>query len=271
MRFLRFVRVSVVHVSLSVRIKRFSVVSLGVRDGCACLKAQAKMARRLVVDCRERGLIQHLTAMGVPHSVESLAVGDVLCAYPSQGCDWVMERKRADDLAASIKDGRWREQSSRLFAAGQRVFFVVEGDLRWHDGGMYDAMFGAQLNANLRDSRCFRTMDVEETARLVRHLAQKLERFPAHTVSATGLRPPRTKRQREAEPENVFARQLMCVPSISERIAMCLVHHFGDLESLQAALRDVKTFPRVEIGGGKCVGKARVAKLRTHLVRAGAD
>ena len=52
---------------------------------------------------------------------------------------------------------------------------------------------------------------------------------------------------------------------------MCLVHHFGDLEELQAALRDVKTFPRVEIGGGKYVGKARVAKLRTHLVRAGAD
>lgn len=268
MRFLRFVRVSVVHVSLSVRIQRFSVVSLGVRDGCACLKAQAKMARRLVVDCRERGLIQHLSAMGVPHCVDSLAVGDVMCTFSGSGCDFVIERKRADDLASSLVDGRWREQTCRLFETNLRVFFVVEGDIRCIDG-MYESMLGAIVSASLRRSCCFRTTDLEETARLVVHLVKRMHKLPNPTGSV-GLRPPQTKRQREAETDHVFMRQLMCVPSVSERIAAVLVRRFVHLETLQEALRQT-TFPRVEIGGGKCVGKARLAKLRKHLVRAGAD
>jgi ERCC4-type nuclease len=179
-----------------------------------------------------------------------------------------MERKRADDFAASIKDGRWHEQSSRLFATGYRVFFVIEGDLRRL--GMYDSMMGAMVNASLRSSCCFRTMDVEETACLVLHLVKKLQKRPHASAVGTGLRPPhQSKRQRASEADNVFARQLMCVPSVSERIAVRLVEQFGDLEALQDALRDVQTFPKIQIGK-TCLGKARIATLARHLLKTGA-
>jgi ERCC4-type nuclease len=69
-----------------------------------------------------------------------------------------MERKRADDFSASIQDGRWREQTSRLFSTGHRVFFVIEGDLRGLDN-MYGPMVCAMVNARLRSSCCFRTQD----------------------------------------------------------------------------------------------------------------
>ena len=68
----------------------------------------------------------------------------------------------------------------------------------------------------------------------------------------------------------MFARQLMCVPSVSERIARALVDHFCDLETLQDALRDTSTFPRVQIGEKTCLGKARIAKLAKHFLRTGA-
>ena len=129
----------------------------------------------LEVDSRERGLIRHLAAKGAPCRVLSLPVGDVLCTYCDSGCAFIMERKRADDLACSIKDGRWREQASRLFSTGHRVFFVIEGDLRWLDG-MYDSLLGAVCNANLQASRCFRTMDIEETAFLVLHLCGQMQK-----------------------------------------------------------------------------------------------
>ena len=64
----------------------------------------------------------------------------------------------------------------------------------------------------------------------------------------------------------MFARQLMCIPSVSERIAESLVAHFGDLEALQKALRDTRSFPRVEIGAKRFLGKARIAKLAKHLL-----
>ena len=217
----------------------------------------------LTVDTRERLLMKHLEMKRVPYRAVSLPVGDVLCTYEGCGSSWIMERKRADDYAASIKDGRWREQTSRMFATGHRVIFCIEGDLRWL--GMHESMLGAIVNSSLRSSCCFRTWDTEETACIVLHLMKKLQNGPPPGISTGGLRPPQSKRQRAAEAEHVFVRQLMCVPSVSERIAVRLVQHFGDLESLQAALRD-GSFPRIQIGDKTFLGKARIATLAKHLV-----
>jgi ERCC4-type nuclease len=152
-----------------------------------------------------------------------------------------------------------------MFATGHRVFFCIEGDLRWL--GMYESLLGAMVNASLRSSCCFRTWDTEETACLVLHLMKKLQNCPPPGISTGGLRPPpQSKRQRASEADSVFARQLMCVPSVSEGIATKLVQHFGDLESLQAALRDVRGFPRIQIGNKTFLGKARIAMLAKHLV-----
>ena len=82
----------------------------------------------LSVDARERLLIEVLNRYGVAHAVKTLPVGDIICEY-DDGTSWIAERKRADDLANGIKTGRWREQQSRLFAAGSPVF-IIEGDLR---------------------------------------------------------------------------------------------------------------------------------------------
>ena len=224
---------------------------------------------RLAVDTRERALMKHLDAKRVPYRAVNLPVGDVLCTYEGCGSSWIMERKRADDFAASIQDGRWHEQSSRLFSSSYRVFFVIEGDLRWLDR-MYEPMIGAIVNSSLRSSCCFRTWDCEETACFVLHLMKKLQKCPPPAgVSTGGLRPPQSKRQRASEADSVFARQLMCIPSVSERIAMSLVQHFGDLEALQAALRDLRSFPRVQIGN-TFLGKARIATLAKHLLSTGA-
>ena len=217
----------------------------------------------LVIDSKEHGLIRALAAGRVAHEVKSLPVGDVLCTYEHGGCSWVMERKRADDLASSIKDGRWREQASRLFGSGLKVFFVVEGDLRGICG-MYESMLGAVVNANLRSSCAWRTWDVEETARLVAHLVAKMETLPKPIVEG-GLQPPKSKRKRCSE--NVFQLQLRCIPSISEAIADTLAERFSDIESLQDALRDVKTFPRIRVSARAYLGKARIAKLRAHLLK----
>ena len=84
----------------------------------------------LVIVNREHGLIRHLVTKCTSHRVASLPVGDLLCTYDAGGCSWIMERKRADDFAASIQDGRWREQTGRLMASGHRVVFMIEGDLR---------------------------------------------------------------------------------------------------------------------------------------------
>ena len=57
----------------------------------------------------------------------------------------------------------------------------------------------------------------------------------------------------------------MCIPSISERIARKLLEHFGALRSLQAALGDLSSFPRVRLDARTCIGNTRLQLLARYL------
>ena len=61
---------------------------------------------RLQVDRRKRALMQQLDATRVSYQALTLPVGDVLCTFDKGGCTFLVERKRADDFAAALKDGR---------------------------------------------------------------------------------------------------------------------------------------------------------------------
>ncbi|KAL2756860.1 hypothetical protein ACRALDRAFT_2101931 [Sodiomyces alcalophilus JCM 7366] len=103
----------------------------------------------LLLDVREvraktdRDYIQdELAKKGVKPIVRALEVGDVqwiakthdpavLTRHGAEGdevvLDWIVERKRLDDLISSIKDGRFHEQKFRLRRAGvKKVIYVVE-------------------------------------------------------------------------------------------------------------------------------------------------
>ena len=151
----------------------------------------------LLVDYRERRLAELLD---VPHLVRNLAVGDLVCDYGG-GNRWIAERKTASDLAQSIVSGRWRDQLHRLRETGCRIIFLVEGDLRSTTFN-YDSLLGAVINAELRKGSCvIRTVDLHETAAVVRHLVEKGEYEPGMPPSA--LTPPSvspaSKRERDCD------------------------------------------------------------------------
>ncbi|KJZ72622.1 Crossover junction endonuclease MUS81 [Hirsutella minnesotensis 3608] len=103
----------------------------------------------LVLDVREvraktdRDYMQEeLAKQGVTPIMRSLEVGDaqwiakcsdrsLLSAHGAEGdevaLDWIVERKRLDDLVGSIKDGRFHEQKFRLKRSGaQKVVYIIE-------------------------------------------------------------------------------------------------------------------------------------------------
>ncbi|KAF3358115.1 hypothetical protein VDGD_03195 [Verticillium dahliae] len=87
-------------------------------------------------------LQEELIKKGVKPIMRSLDVGDAqwiakthdataLTAHGAEGdevvLDWIVERKRLDDLVSSIKDGRFHEQKFRLRKSGvQNVIYIVE-------------------------------------------------------------------------------------------------------------------------------------------------
>ncbi|XP_001354493.3 crossover junction endonuclease MUS81 [Drosophila pseudoobscura] len=74
----------------------------------------------------------YLQSLGVDHEVRRLTVGDFLwIARDADGSElvlpYIVERKRMDDLASSIRDGRFHEQKHRLRQCGLlNVIYLIE-------------------------------------------------------------------------------------------------------------------------------------------------
>ena len=214
----------------------------------------------LVVDKRERHLLALFGDGGV--HADTLEVGDISCTYPNGSC-WVAERKSTQDMANSIKDGRWEEQKARLVSSGLHVFYILEGGFKGVQGLPYGALVGAYttllLHPNIA-SVC-RTTDIAETKFVLTQLAQK-----CHVVTKPeSLGVVSSKRKKDDDIRNIWIRQLACIPSISEHIAATLLDHFGSMSALREALSNPETFPIVQLSRGACLGKKRIAKLATVL------
>ena len=64
--------------------------------------------------------------------LESLPLGDMILLDKEEKEKVIFERKSLYDLAASIKDGRYKEQSFRLNQCNlhnHNIIYIIEGDL----------------------------------------------------------------------------------------------------------------------------------------------
>ena len=89
------------------------------------------------IDCREKDLIQICSLLNInniPINIKQLHLGDAIINN-----NVIIERKTLTDLAASIKDGRYREQSFRLQKAreeGNKIIYMIEGILDLYVGSI---------------------------------------------------------------------------------------------------------------------------------------
>lgn len=117
----------------------------------------------LIIDSREirsrleRDFFENrLTSLDVKCDVRPLAVGDVVWAAKHKVTgkevvlNYIGERKRLDDLAASIKDGRFQEQKSRLRKTEiTNVFYIVEDAGLAESEGLLEMSDGIQTSISM--------------------------------------------------------------------------------------------------------------------------
>ncbi|KAF4218123.1 hypothetical protein CNMCM8980_000217 [Aspergillus fumigatiaffinis] len=173
---------------------------------------------QLVLDTREvrsskdRDYIANeLSKKGITPEVRALELGDAMwvarCSDPTflsqygEECnevmlDWIVERKRMDDLLGSIKDGRFHEQKFRLRRSGiKNVIYLIEEFAITHDVGSASAMKYQEMMASaIASTQVVNGYFVKQTRNLddtIRYLArmtfllQKMYCFspPTHTLS----------------------------------------------------------------------------------------
>ena len=240
-----------------------------MRFGSSAMASSA----RVVVDSREAALIQLFQAHAEGFEVAALPCGDVMVEYEGGNRGWICERKTGADAASSLKDGRWKDQKNRLYESGKRPVFIFEGDLR-DAGPMYKSVFGAWMGLSSRGQGCaivLRSWDITETFDILCTLVERLEHAPPSSppVGTSALAAPKlaSKQEKNNEAHNVFLRQLMCVPTISEGIARKLAEEFSSLTALQEALA-ADEFPTIYVTDKQKLGKARLQHLKRHLLPA---
>ncbi len=137
---------------------------------------------RIIVDSRETQLIDLLQsrdldkyATSMTIEVQQLDIGDIHIS--SNNKTWILERKTVQDLMASIKDGRYKEQKMRLKSSGCDFTYLIEGDdILSHKYERYQTILsGAYLHTMYRDKiRIIFTKNINDTCTFILTFASKI-------------------------------------------------------------------------------------------------
>ncbi len=186
---------------------------------------------KIYVDERERAskVPKHLLALGVTVIYKQLEVGDYLLPR-----NFIVERKRIDDLAHSVFQGRFFHQLRKLKPFEGRVIVLVEGDLSWlrkvtdRAWAVESALLTAILN---NDIKTVFTRDSLHTAKVLKYLGEKLlkERGeePHHPPTyRKGIKP----KKPSLRDWQIFV--LSSLPGIGPRTAERLLEKFGSLREV---------------------------------------
>ena len=213
----------------------------------------------IAVDDREHALIERLRAEKAEFEVRHLPLGDVM--IENNGVTALIERKRADDFAASISDGRWREQKARLLKSGCVVIYIIEGSLHGQSKPA-TTLSSAMWNTMLRDNiNVLQTRGVEDTSLHLQVLAKKIG--VDIKGGGSGMRSLLSKRKRKQD--NAFQLMLMAL-GLSEKISAALVGRYPTLCDLQSQLRSSpKALRQIQVTSNRRIGPATIKLLQVHL------
>lgn len=249
---------------------------------------------RVILDEREHALYEKCEAWleqnptpSIQLSKKVLHLGDILIQTDDEKDMVLIERKSFADLLASIKDGRYEEQSYRLVHSSgfplHSILYVVEGMFAQlktaaEKRTIYSAMTSLYF---FKGCSVYRTSAITETAEWLLLMADKIHRelgkgkMP-HGCPAEGTVVAPTQNEychvvKKVKKENVsegnIGEIMLCqIPGISSTTAMAIMRHYP---SFPAFLDELRKNPAcIDEHGTEANGKIRkISKKSTDLIR----
>lgn len=204
---------------------------------------------RVYIDNRERSLLEILPSLEVPHSSKPLDIGDIDILGP-KGQRFLLERKTLPDLAASLRDGRFKSQKDRLLGVLQRepataIAYVVEGILPENDHQKISGRVTVGTIRTLLNTIQLRyripvitTRNVRGTAILVRSIYRQLVNKPEFAPVGSGGNEgcaghadvmPQIKKNTKDDNGSVWTSMLTAIRGISQTTSSRIVSHFENI------------------------------------------
>jgi ERCC4-type nuclease len=147
---------------------------------------------KITIDYRENNLFelckQHLEKNNIKNVdlvIENLPIGDIIISSDEEEMV-IIERKSLSDLASSIRDGRYNEQSYRLNNSNlhnHNIIYLIEGDWNSYNRGKFNksinqhTLMSSIISMNYyKGFSVHRTQTIDETALYIIYFADKLQR-----------------------------------------------------------------------------------------------
>lgn len=192
----------------------------------------------LIVDNREKVIIPLLSS--IPHESANLEIGDFQIIQGDQ-IQLLIERKTISDLAASIVDGRYREQKKRILAQNiPKVIYLIEGSLSSYKGSIpINTLYSTVINCTLRDNiHILISSSAEESATLIIKCWKKLQEYKIDSGCKISYQEASVKQQRNKNltPPECYLHQLAQIPGISYTTAKGIAKGFPTMTDLLDSL-----------------------------------
>jgi ERCC4-type nuclease len=229
-------------------------------------------------------------------TTENLPIGDIIVCDDKNNEKLIIERKTLNDLAASIRDGRYSEQSFRLennSLHNHNIMFLIEGDINRYSG-KYSKISAGTLHVTMFCIQYFKgfslmkTRDVVETAEFILRAVDKLSREKhrenyytngdALPVKNNGEIPKKTYtdvvskvKKKNIRPDNVGEIILSQIPGISSVTSKLIMGHFNSLyDLLENIKQDRHCLDHLEYvtktGGTRKISQTVVKKIIQYLL-----
>jgi len=254
----------------------------------------------LIIDNREHALIEscqkylanHDDEKNIHLQIKTLDLADVIIQRTEDEKEILyIERKTIPDLLASIKDGRYKEQSFRLSNASgmptHHIMYIIEGFLSSVSVSEKKLVLSTLASLNVfKGFSIMKTANVHETAELIICMTAKISReldkgcIPVYfcspinnsvtptEISSSYLNVVKKVKKENLTPSNMAEIVLCQIPGISTKTAAAIIMQKKPgslLELLKCLENDAEYLADIVLENGRKMNKNCSAKIAEYL------
>ncbi len=220
----------------------------------------------LVIDYREHKLIDELTKRNIEFIKDNLEIGDISIKMNGQTI-YLMERKTLEDLASSIRDGRYKEQSFRLHdysLHNHHICYLIEGQLSKYKVSKFSknvinkkVIHSAMCSLSFyKGFSIFQTENMFDTADYIVHIFEKIKKenkcgcYHLSSINESSAEEKSSEEKTEEKqytscvkklkkdyltPTNIHVVMLSTIPGVSDTIATIIMEQYKSISNLIAS------------------------------------
>jgi ERCC4-type nuclease len=219
---------------------------------------------QLNIDYREKALLQR-----IPVEPKTLILGDI--SIEKDGVELlILERKTVSDLASSICDGRYKEQSFRLNECGvpnHNIMYIIEGSLNSPMSVSKKVLISSLISLWYHKGfTVFHTENVDDTVEFIQTLFEKLQKDDSkpHAQSDYACTVKKQKRDK-ITPENINVIMLSQIPAISTTTATALLVEYKTVFGIERALKESGACLDAFMCGKRKISKKCIENLKLYF------